>query len=471
MNAPLAPVVTPGRGMNMREARKELGLGQSPDIWGTNADAALAQMLSPTGRIEIVEVAQWRVDIPVADSAIPGTYGDRINVWGTSDGQPPQGVTAATNTLATPGVFPADMLIRGLSVRILVTPEGRLIPGNFVDAAGLVNLPASVDVATQNDVAGETDTEPPVAYNCLNLATLGQAEQSILPSQLLYGFPSWRVAYNLVLAYELTLLRNHQEQLIREPLTQVAHIEPFADAHAAGLAFACSQEAVLSLNERLVGMGLTTQQFMPVFFERYGSATGAIPLGTTPPTTSPGNVGVFTVSRERTAQSAVFGAIGIPQNRIQRDPYLFPVPVFWPHGAPMAIQFLANNEAYQAEFQRWLSLTGGVGGQQGRDLDLPFSLVNGLSGIMPSSLVPGVTTVEQTLDPQNPILVSQQTQTNLALLKYGPLLLEIGVIGCRMSNPAWGPIVARAIRAGAIMAPMGWGDLACYLQGSTPSTT
>jgi hypothetical protein len=447
--AEIVRVIQPPRAMNLREARKELGLGQSPGAFGTNADQALASWLSPASRIEIVETTQWRVDLPVADIYIPGTFGDRWNIWGTMDSQPPQGVTAATNTLATPGVFPADMLIRGIRVRFLVTPEGRLIPGNYLNVdPSQSNLPVSVDTWTQNDLTA----------NALGLA----GEQSLLPAHCLYGFPSWKVAYNAVCAYELVVLKNHQEQLIREPLTQVANIQPFSEAMAAGLAFACAQEAVLSLNNRLLTM--VDQQFLPDFFERYGSVSAQTSAA---PTYA--NVSLMTPSRERTAQSAIFGAIGIPQDMLSRSPYMFPVPVFWPHGVPMAINFQANNNAYQADTQRWLSLTGGVGGQQGQDLNMPISNVSGLNGFMPTPRVQTypIISVEQTLDPGNPILVTQTIQTNMAMLKFGPLLVEIGVIGYRMTNPDWGPAVARAIKAGSVMAPMGYGDLTSYLQSAT----
>ena len=39
----------------------------------------------------------------------------------------------------------------------------------------------------------------------------------------------------------------------------------------------------------------------------------------------------------------------------------------------MSISLDVNDQAYQTTFQRWLSVTGGSGGQPGADLNLPPS--------------------------------------------------------------------------------------------------
>ena len=436
-----------GRAYN-REARKEIGLGQPPEAFGRNCDSALATQCSPQGRIEIAEVAQWRTDLPVADASIPNTYGDRLSIWTTSDNNPPPGVTSATNTLATPGIFACDMVIRGIRVRILVEPEARTIMGNFVDIAD--NLPGSPDVWTINDfnhalgLAGQSSEGDTVT-------------QHMLPGEFLWGIPTWKAAYAFWQGYELNVLKNHQDSLIKEPLTQVGTIQPFAEAEAAGLAFASNQDRVLVLNDRLVALG-ATQQFLPEYFKRLGSLT-----------VGGNNVGDFTPSREADASSAIFGGIGVPTPwSAYREPYLFNQAMFWPAGHPINIQLTVNAESYQSDFQRWISLTGGAGGSHGEDLDLPLSHVTGMSGIMPTTAV-SPTMLEQTLDvsPTPVINVPQQVQTNRAILKGGTMLFEVAIIGWRCSNPRWGPVLARAIASGAILAPQGYGNLTTYLQNLT----
>lgn len=454
---PLAPLsrvgMLPGAHAQMlpssvlnREARKEIGLGQPPDAFGSNCDTALAAQCSPGARIEVAEVAQWRVDLPVSDAAISSTFNDRLNIWGTIDNQPPQGVTNASNTLATPNQFASDMVIRGIRVRFLVEPEARTIMGNFVDIAE--NLPGSPDTWTINDLNNALGLE--------GQGTEGGITQSMIPSEFLWGIPTWKAAYAAMQAYELGVYRNHQDALIKEPLTQVGTIQPFAEAEAAGLAFASNQDRVLILNDRLRALGIT-QQFLPVYYKRLGALTVA-----------GDDCGDFTTSREDDASSAMFGGIGVPQPWIAgREPLLFNVPMFWPAGHPMAIVLTVNNSSYQADFQRWLSVTGGTGGQVGEDLDLPLSHQNGMSGIMPTA-TGSTTMLEQTMDvATTPVNVSQQVQTNRALCKGGTMLMEVAVIGWRCSNPAWGPPLARMIQRGAMIAPQGYGSLTSYLQPQT----
>lgn len=445
MNAPLVRAPAAALAVSMgaslgREARKEIGLGQPPDAYGANCDTYLATQCSPQGRIEIVEVAQWRTDLPVADAAIASTYGERLNIWTTPDNQPPPGVTSSSNTLATPAIFASDMIIRGIRVRLLVEPEGRTIMGNFADIAN--NLPGSPDVWTIHDLNN--------ALGLVGQGTEGGITQDMIPGEFLWGIPTWKAAYAAWQGYELAVLKNHQDALIKEPLTQVGTIQPFAEAEAAGLAFASNQDRVLILNDRLVGLNVQ-QQFLPEYFKRLGSLT-----------VTALNVGDFTPSREADASSAIFGGIGVPQPWARdREPFLFNQPLFWPAGHPMNIQLLANNQSYVADFQRWLSVTGGNGGNVGEDLNLPLSHVTGMSGIMPTT-TSATTMLEQTLD-TTPVNVSQQVQTNRAILKGGTMLFEIGVIGWRCSNPKWGPIIARAIQAGAVLAPQGYGSLTSYI--------
>jgi hypothetical protein len=416
------------------EAIKEVGLGMPPECFGDNTDLALADQCGPDARIVKIEVARWRVDIPIADLAM-GTFGDRFSPWNSNDGQPPPGVTTATNTLATPGVLAGPTIIRGFSIRVLVTPESRRIPGNLFDPGSNVGAPAqpaSVDVFSLNDAA--------------RALGLGVGQTVPIPADFLYGQPTWKAAYAFENAYELAVLANHQERLIMQPLTQCARIEPFAEAEAAGNSFTSNQETILALNDRMNALGFTAQ-FQPVLFKRLGSITDAGAL----------NAGIFTPSREEDASITMFGGIGVPQNLLQKDPYLLSTPIYWPAGIPINIQFIVNDQAYQAQFQRWLSVTGGVAGAAGQDLNMPYSHNPQLAGAMPT-LTTGDTTLEQTLDAA-PVNVNQQTPSARALLKLGPMVFEIGLIGLRAKNSKWDPVIAKALKRGALSAPVGYGSI------------
>jgi len=438
----IARVPTSSPPIKSKDARKEIGLGMSPDQYGSNVDQCLADQCDPRARIEIAEVARWRIDSPVADTTIGGPLGNRISPWQTADGNPPAGITTATNTLATPGIFACDMILRGISIRILVEPEARLIGGMFFNPSGTSELPGFPDVWTLNDIA--------------NGALALPEGVTPLPGEFLFGMNTWKSAFAFVNAYELSVGKDHQEELIREPLTQCSHIEPFAEAEAAGMVFGSNIDQINVLNQRLALLGLP-QQFAGQYAKRLGSVTvgGA-------------NVGIFTPSREQDGSMTMFGAIGVPMSVTRRDPYMFTHPIFWPSGHPLSMFFEVNDQVYQSQFQRWLSVTGGAGGQAGTDLNLPFSnQIAALGGYTGNSPLETGTDImlEQTLDVTNPVVnVTQQVQVNRALLKLGTMVLEMAVIGLRVSNPQWGPVIARAIKCGVISAPRGYGSLTTYMQ-------
>jgi hypothetical protein len=416
-----------------RDARKELGLGQPPDAFGSDANNFLADSCSPTAKITIVEVARGRVDLGVPDSAIATTFGNRMDIWGQKDGNPPPGFTTFTNTLATPGLVSSDMLLRGWSIRVLVEPEARTIPMNFLTPAAAASIPGSPDAWTMNDVA-----------NSLGLGT----GQSMIQGDLLWGLPTWKAAYAFMNAYEGAWLRTHQDALLRDPLTQMATIQPFAEAEAAGLAFSTNQDRILSVNQRLTQLGIL-QQVMPIFQKRLGCLTtdGGAP-----------SFGDFIASREDDASPTVFGGIGVPTNALTKDPYLFTQPIFWPAGYPMSFVFEANDSGYLAEFQRWLSVTGGNNGNPGQDLNLPWTSVPSI-GTLPVSptTATGTNMIEQSLDVA-PVNVNQQVPVMRALVKGGAMVFEVGLIGQRISQP-WKRLVAQGIQCKAIACPMGYGSL------------
>jgi hypothetical protein len=429
---------------NLKDAKKEIGLGLPPDAYGENCDMVLADQCSPQSRVVIAEVARWRVDFPILDEQIAKTFGNNINVWGTPDGQAPSGVTTATNTLATPGIFAADMILRGFSIRVLVEPEARLIRANFFNPGASSNIPGSPDCFTQLDVTN----------GALGLAG-GQSTPTA--AEVLYGMATWKSAFAFVNAYNLLVGKDYQDQLIREPLTQCAHIEPFATAEAAGLAFGSNQDRINELNQRLTTLGIANQ-LLPIFAKRLGSLTIAGPL----------IVSDFTPSREEDGSQTMFGGIGVPMGHLHHDPYLFSTPLFWPAGHPLSIEFQVNDPRYQASFQRWLSVTGGVGGQAGQDLNLQpsasIAAVAGYNSLSPSTTGAAIM-LEQTLDVvPAPTNNTQQQNVSRALLKSGAMVIEVAAIGHRVSSPAWCPVVARAIKQGAISAPRGYGSLAAWMK-------
>jgi hypothetical protein len=415
---------------NQKLAKYELGMGLSPDELGMSDDDILAADCDPNGKVVIVEVASLVADLPLTDQDINGVLNNNFNLWGLTSGSPPAGFSQAFNTLATPGVIPYDMIILGLSIRVLVEPEAFLIMGNAYTPGGSSTFPGSPDVWSLNDYT--------------NALGLPEGSTPFVPGMLQWGRPTWRAAYWFTKAYELGWTQDHQTYLIREPLTQMARIEMFSAAEAAGIAFASDIDRINYYNAQIAELG-SPIVFLPITHKRLGSDTN---------TGTSANRGIFEPTREDDASSAVFGGVGVPVNMAQKDPYVFSTPVYWPGGIPMGISFQVYDTDSLAEMQRWLSITGGAGGQAGQDQDLPVSA--GINGYSPSTTGANIM-VEQTLD-ATPTDITQQVQTNRYLGKGGRIIWEIGLIGRRVGQ-AYKPAVARAIKRKAISAPMGTGNL------------
>jgi hypothetical protein len=421
--------------IELDKARKVLGMGMPPPTTPSAADQLLAKLVcDPSAKVDVVEVAEWIFDFPQTDATINSTWGPRINVFGTPDGDPPPGISDAFNTLPVPGMPSSDYIIKGLLVAVYVEPEGRLIKGNFwvTPPSGAVN-PPSPDVLTLNDFTNGALGTGPLAPTSVNF----------LPGLFLWGFPTWRFAYNFVLAYELNWFKEHQTSIIKEPLTKIAMIQPFAESDAAGIAFTSDEDRIAALNARLVllASGAASSIFLELTHKRLGSVTVAA-----------ANVGVFAPSREEDGSPTMWGGIGVPQSPWQKEPLMLACPIYWPSGSPLGIEFTVKDQEYQAEMQRWLSLTGGNNGNPGLDLNLPESAT--LNGFTSSG---GNIALEQTLD-AIPVLVSQAVNSNRSILKGGRATISVGLLGKRVPQ-AWKPAVWRAVQQGVIQAPMGYGTL------------
>lgn len=423
-----------------QKAAKELGMGMPCPGNANDADACLAAMMcSDDNRFDVVESSEWQLDWPMLDQDVANILGPTIDVFATPNGNPPQGVTGAYNTLSVPGLPNSNMVIWGLVIRFSVEAEGRLIRGNYVmPAPGQTQPYPSPDVFDAQDVTAGI-------FGDFTPATV-----PVLPSELMTGFPQWRWAYDLAMGYGVNFLKEHQTSFIRQPLKGCAMITPFASAEAAGTTFASNIDRIKAYNDRVQALGFAPLGvFEPITHKRIGVFAGytggTVEGGDFPPT------------REEDASPTMFGSLGMPQNPFAPSPLFFTRPAFWPRGAPISIQLevLGNAGApWQADAQRWLSITGGVNGQPGLDLNLPISSV--LSGYT----LPGP--VEQSLDAV-PVPVPVSVQTNRMLGKIGKANIFIGLLGKRIRQD-WMRTVARAVCAGVLQTPMGYGDLTHYIE-------
>jgi hypothetical protein len=421
-----------------QKASKELGMGMPCPSDPNAADqACTAFMCNEDNRFDVVESSEWMFDFPMLDPDIANAFGPTIDVFATPNGNPPKGITGAYNTLSVPGMPNSNMVIWGLIVRFSVEAEGRLIRGNYViPGAGQTQPQASPDVFDTQDVT----------------AGIFGGQATPIPGELLTGFPQWRFAYDMAMGYGLNFLKEHQTSFIRQPLKGLAIISPFATAEACGTAFASNIDRIKAYNDRVQQIGFAPNGvFLPITHKRIGTwlgyAAGATQGGDFPPT------------REEDASPTMFGALGFPENPFAPSPLLFTRPAFWPRGAPVSIQLevLGNAGApWQADMQRWLSITGGTNGAAGQDLNLP------LSGILSGLTLAGPN--EQSLDPVAQA-VSVIVNTNRMLGKIGKASIFIGLLGKRIRQD-WMKPIARAVKAGLVQTPMGYGDLTHYVESN-----
>lgn len=414
---------------------KELGMGMPCPSEPASQDECTAMMMcNDSNRFDVVESSEWTLDFPMLDADINKSFGPIIDVFSTPNGQPPQGITGAYNTLSVPGLPNSNMVIWGLIIRISVEAEGRLIRGNYViPAVGQTQPQASPDVFDVQDTT----------------AGIFGAGATPIPGELLTGFPQWRFAYDLAMGYGVNFLKEHGTSLIRQPLKGLAMITPFASAEAAGTTFASNIDRIRAYNDRTAQIGFNPQGvFLPITHKRIGTFLGyggGATLG-----------GDFPPTREEDASPTMFGALGMPQNPFAPSPLLFSKPAFWPAGRPISIQLEVLGNAgtpWQADMQRWLSITGGTNGQAGNDLNLALSQTltgNTLAG-----------PVEQSLDAA-PTAVPVIVNTNRMLGKIGKASMFIGLLGKRVPQH-WMASIARHVKAGAIQTPMGWGDLTHFM--------
>lgn len=430
--------------IRMGNAKKELGFGFPPHFYSQDTAEALAQILAdPASRGIIAESAQWNFDFPAADADVFKTLGKVLAPFGTPNGQPPPGVVSSSNTLGAPQMPNNDMVILGVRTRFLVEPQSRLIRGNAFDPTGLTATPGSPDVFSEadwlNNVLGVTNAVGEGG----NTATPDSV--GYLPAELLWGLPTWIVAYNLTKAMDLVMMLDNQDAIVREPLTEVGSVQPFAQAMAAGTSFSSNIDRIAYFNNRMTQVGLATPvYFEPITHKRLGSFTSG-----------GNNLGDFTPTREEDGSPTAFGGIGVPNDASQDCPYIFPVPIFWPSGKPFNLSLSLNDAGslFLAQAQRWLSVTGGSNGNAGQDLNLPPGVLGGFTntgaGIMDEVTLDGTTP---------PTVAPQGVQLNRLLGKGGQLVLQQGIIGLKVPQ-TWKKAVMDAINKGAIQAPAGYGTL------------
>lgn len=422
-------------------AVKELGLGLPPDECrkcGMDPDEVMAAACDPKGRHTYIESVDWSIPLPLKDADIGATFNETINIFGTKDGGAPPGVADASNSMATPGIFPGHILLKGFRFRFECGPLMVAVEGAALDPHAAASMPGVPDVWTEQDRLAA------LGLTAAQIADVG----AFLPAIVLVNLPGFLAMDALLKGYNVKWKLSDEEIFMDRRLSSCnASIRYFSEAQAAGTAFMSNQVLIREFNDRMTTLAASNQQFLKRTHERVGVLANA---GTP--------VGAFTVSSESDASSVILGGPGVPDGPMMgsSEPYVFARPMLWLAGRPMGLEYKARSQFFKNKFQRWLSVTGGVGGVAGSDLNLAQSAIAGLSGLAPTTPAANIM-LEQALDIATSFF-SEQRQTNAFLGKSGDLRMAIDVVGTRVTEP-WYPYVRKRIDAGLINAPFGYAEL------------
>jgi hypothetical protein len=403
-----------GQEMKMRKssfAREQnpgrmVGLGQAP------TDNVVSSVLScGFTQVPVIEYVTWTIDLPVPDIAIPGTFGDEIDVL--QNPKAVAGVEAVDSSFVINGILQVDMLVIGFGIHGFAEPQNGTQIGNYVNPAPAAGaLPVSPDAFTQNDVFN----------GALGPSLSGDAPAAtITPAELEWGVCAQNALWHLMNAYQFQWIMQQRYLLINELAADVAYFGSYAEAVGAGSSSQAFQRYVNRVNTKYNALG-APGAFLPVNAQRVSSVG---PGGALNPAS---NVGVFHPTRAYDQLDVTYGGLRVQGMTGMIQPFrkLFK-PVLLEKGIPIGMLLKAQDDYHQTEMQKYLSQTDSLGGTVSTIAVGPTT-----SGLTTAGGAPAF--LELTLDP-TPVVVSQQVQTDRVLLKGGALQLAILIKGFEV----WGP--------------------------------
>jgi hypothetical protein len=384
-----------------------IGLGQTP------SDNVISSVLScGFTQVPVIEYVTWTIDLPVPDSAIPGTFGDEIDVL--QNPKAVAGVEAVDSSFVINGILQVDMLVIGFGIHGFAEPQNGTQIGNYVvPAPGADAVPVSPDAYTLNDVNN----------GALGASFTGEEPSAtITPAELEWGVCAQNALWHLMNAYQFQWIMQQRYLLINELAADVAYFGSYAEAVGAGSSSQAFQRYVNRVNTKYAQLqGAGAGAFIPINAQRVASVG---PGGTL----SPGaNVGVFHPTRAYDQLDVTYGGLRVQGMTGMIQPFrkLFK-PVLLEKGIPIGMLLRAQDDYHQTEMQKYLSQTDTLGGSVSTIAIGPTT--SGTTSTGASEFL------ELTLD-ATPVVVAQQVQTDRVLLKGGALQLAILIKGFEV----WGP--------------------------------
>ncbi len=394
---------------------RELGLGAAPQDMQKIASSGLGKALGagPESMLQcgftqvpVIEYVTWTVQLPLRDVDIAATFGDEIDILGQTTSV--AGVASVDSSFVANNTLQVDMLLIGFGIHIFGEPFSFTTIGNAIPTTATTPI-WSLDAWTENDLADS------VLFDA-TVTTYGTPAPAILE----WGFPCWEAGWNLANAYQFQWKMRQRYLVINEMVADVCYFGPYAEAVAAGTSDVAVQPYFRSVNQRYrdLGAGFIAQ---PINARRVGSFTAL--SGTA------NNVGTSHVTRDFDLAPTTHGGLRNQGGAACCSPFRKLIrPTLLEAGIPISMIMQATDATHQAEMQRYLSISEGLGGT---NAVVPFDTQ--LGGITPAG-VAGHTGVELTLE-ATPSATAQRAQTDRQVFKGGSLQMSTLLKGFEV----WGP--------------------------------
>jgi hypothetical protein len=391
-----------------------IGLGQTP------SDNIVNSVLTcGFTNVPVIEYVTWTVDLPVADTAIAGTFGDEIDVLQNPKAVP--GVTSVDSSFVINGILQVDMLVIGFGVHGFAEPQNGTQIGNYATPA--------TTVAAANPIS-------PDALTTQQAAILTTAGITMTPAELEWGVCAQNALWHLMNAYQFQWIMQQRYLLINELAADVAYFGSYAEAVGAGSSQQAFQRYVNRVNKHYAAMG-DLGVFLPINAQRIGSVT----------TAAPPSQDVFHPTRAYDEIDVTYGGLRVQGMTGSLQPFrkLFK-PVLLEAGLPIGMVLKAQDDYHQELMQQYLSQSDSIGGT----LHTLMPIGNGVAGVT-TATIPELTFP----DNASPTTVVQElaVNTDRVLLKGGALQLAILIKGFEI----WGPwkkyILNSLVPAGVVSTP------------------
>jgi len=387
-----------------------IGMGQAP----TN-DNIQAVLQCGFTQVPVIEYVTWTVDLPVPDTAIPGTFGEQIDLL--QNPKAVAGVTDVDSSFVMNGILQVDMLVIGFGVHIFAEPAMGTQIGNYMNNRSLLtsgSLPISPDAMCVGDAS------------VLNLPYGG----TLTPAELEWGVCAQEAAWHLANAYQFQWILQQRFLLFNELAADVAYFGSYSEAMGAGSSQQAFQRYVNRVNNKYAALG-DPGIFLPVSAQRIGLAATSASAGTP----------VYHPTRAYDTIDVTYGGLRVQGLGTVTNPFRrLPKPVLLERGIPIGMLLQAQDQYHLTQFQNYISQTDQLGGTH--TLMSVSSTLGGTTSADLQELTFPTTSANDTV-----VIATEQINTDRVLLKGGAMQIAILIKGFEIFGQ-WRNVVTEMIAKG-----------------------